>query len=202
MAQTQLTRQAEPPLANGLPILEYYEAADLYPVEVVNGEIVRMAAHQRKHSRVSRTVFLSLHSFAAERNLGEVWEETPYVLEGDKSRQWVTRVRQPDVSFIARVRVEAHNAEHGPDEGPWWLAPDLAVEIISPTDRYKDVEEKIAEYLRSGVRLVWLFNPHRRTVHVYTPENPGGLLLDEHATLSGDPVLPGWAMAVRDIFGG
>ena len=147
-------------------------------------------------------MFLSLDRWVADRSIGEVWEETPYVLEGDKARDWVSRVREPDVSFISRERVEAHNAEHGPDDGSWWLAPDLAVEIISPTDRYKDIEEKIAEYLRFGVRLVWLLNPHRRTVHVYTADNPGGLLLDENATLSGDPVVPGWSIAVKDIFGG
>src|SRR5258705_5192030 len=174
MAQAQLTHEADPHPPKGVDLIAFSEAADQHPIEVVNGEIVIMSPSQRRHSQVTRTLFLALYQFVADHKLGEVWMETAYVLEGEKSRDWVYHARVPDVSFISRERVDAYIAEQGADDGPWWLVPDLTVEIISPTDRYKDVEAKIAEHLRFGVRLVWLISPETKSVRIFTPDNPGG----------------------------
>jgi Uma2 family endonuclease len=202
MAQAQVIQQGSPPSPpkKYVTLTEYFEASDQYPAEVVDGEIVRMSPAQRGHSRLIRKLLVSLHIFCSQNDLGEVWSETSFVLDGIKGPDWVSRVRQPDVSFIAKKRVEDHDTAYGIDEGAWWLAPDLAVEIISPSDKYIDVVQKVAEYLQYGVRQVWLVNPPTRTVRIYTSENHDGIELDGTATLTADPVIPGWSMPVKDLF--
>ena len=201
MAQAQITQHQPTPEDRGyLTLTELLSLPNEQPFEIVNGEIVMMSPAQREHNTLSRRLFVSLYNFAEERNLGEVWEEAAYVLDGDKRSDWVREVRQPDVSFIARERVEAHNAEYGAKEGPWWLAPDLAVEIVSPTDRYIDVMQKVADYLRYGVRLIWVVEPAAQVVRVFSPQEQEGHTLDRNVTLSGDPVLPGWSMPISELF--
>jgi Uma2 family endonuclease len=201
MAEAQITQHQHIPEDKGyLTLTEFLSLPDEQPVEVVSGEIVMMSPAQREHNTLSRRLFVSLYHFAEEHKLGEVWEEAAYVLDGDKRSDWLREVRQPDVSFIARERVEAHNAEHGAKEGPWWLAPDLAIEIVSPTDRYIDVRQKVADYLHYGVRLIWVVEPAAQVVRVFSPQDNEGHTLAENTVLSGDPVLPGWSMPLAELF--
>jgi Uma2 family endonuclease len=202
MAQAQIIQQGSPPSPpkKYVTLAEYFEASDQYPAEVVNGEIIRMSPAQRAHSRLIRRLFRLLDAFVVQHDLGEVWSETSFVLDGIKGPDWVSRVRQPDVSFITKKRAEEHDSNYGADEGAWWLAPDLAVEIISPSDKYLDVVQKVAEYLQHGVKQVWLVNPATRTVRVYSADDHDGVELDESATLTADPVIPGWLMPVKDLF--
>jgi Uma2 family endonuclease len=106
-------------------------------------------------------------------------------------------VRIPDVSFIAWERFPDRRlpAEPMPD-----LAPDLAVEILSPGNTGREMERKRAEYFAAGTRLVWIVSPGDRTVQVYT--SPADVrLLGEDAILDASPVLPGFRLPIRDWFG-
>jgi len=106
-------------------------------------------------------------------------------------------VRIPDVSFIAWERFPDRRlpAEPMPD-----LAPDLAVEILSPGDTGREMERKRAEYFAAGTRLVWIVSPGDRTVQVCT--SPADVrLLGEDAILDASPVLPGFRLPIRDWFG-
>jgi len=105
-------------------------------------------------------------------------------------------VRAPDVAFVRRERVLAA----GRVTGYWSGAPDLVVEVISPNDLYTEVEEKVAECLEHGARLVFVLNPRRRTVAVHRPDRPlRTLTVDD--TLDGEDVVPGWTLPVRALFG-
>jgi Uma2 family endonuclease len=79
------------------------------------------------------------------------------------------------------------------------LAPDLAVEVVSPADSANDVHEKVLQYLDVGVRLVWVVHPIRRTVTVYTGDR-NARVLDENDSLDGGEVLPGFTLSVAEIF--
>jgi Uma2 family endonuclease len=105
------------------------------------------------------------------------------------------KVRKPDVSFIRMERMPAGEQP----EGHCRLAPDLVVEVISPNDLYYEVEEKVAEYLAAGVRLVWVVNPPTRSVRVHRAD---GTLADLEETdeLNGEDVLPGFRCCVSDLF--
>jgi Uma2 family endonuclease len=201
-AQSQTTGQSSPPAPRHITVAEFFElyGDKPYKVEVIDGEVVEMSPTQRDSQRPSHTLYDSLKPYAVQHQLGEVWIESTYVLEADDRTDWVRGSRQPDVSFISRDRIAAHDAKYGMG-GPWRLAPDLAVEVISPTDKYSDVLQKITDYLRYGVRLIWLIDPQNRTVQVYTPDAPNGILLRDDATLAGDPVLPGWSIPVAELLG-
>ena len=116
--------------------------------------------------------------------------ETGFLLSRDPDH-----VRAPDVAFVRRERVEAVGYTHGFFPG----APDLAVEVISPSDRYTEVDEKVAEWLAAGTSMVVVVNPRNRTVRVHRPTTDS-VLLTEEDTLDGGDVVPGWEMPVADIF--
>ena len=103
-------------------------------------------------------------------------------------------VRGPDVAFVRADRVPPDNELDGFAD----LSPDLAVEVLSPRDRPGRVQAKVADYLRTGVRLVWVVDPRARTVVVHVP----GHAPRRHTAadrLDGGDVLPGFSCAVRDL---
>jgi Uma2 family endonuclease len=105
------------------------------------------------------------------------------------------RVRRPDASFISFERLPVEN----PPEGHCRVAPDLVVEVVSPRDFVYEIDRKVEEYLRAGVRLAWVVYPESRTVFVYRAD--GSIQgLREQAELDGEDVLPGFRCRVGDLF--
>lgn len=125
--------------------------------------------------------------------------QSGWVLGADASFQCFPdspgKVRKPDGSFIrlGRLANEKIPTGHCP------IAPDLAIEVVSPHDSYSEVEEKVDEYLAAGVLLVWVIDPPTRTVRVH--RHIGSLtdlgLTDE---LNGEQVLPGFRLSLSDLF--
>jgi Uma2 family endonuclease len=99
----------------------------------------------------------------------------------------------PDVAFWSIARQPAIPADY------FEIPPDIAVEVLSPNDRRKDVREKIKEYVQNGVKLVWLADPDTRTIMVY-PGSLRGIELDEADTLTGGEVLPGFSCKIAELF--
>lgn len=104
-------------------------------------------------------------------------------------------VRFPDVSLVRASR----KAEIGDNPGYMPIPADLAVEVLSPNDRVKDVDEKIEDYLKAGFGLVWVVNPHWRHVHVYRPDG-SVQLLNEREEISGEGALPSFRCRVGEFF--
>jgi Uma2 family endonuclease len=104
-------------------------------------------------------------------------------------------VRAADAAFVRRERVLAA----GDVKSYWPGAPDLAVEVVSPHDRYPEVDAKVAEWLTHGTRMVLVVNPRRRVVAVHRPQR-AGRELTETDVLDGEDIVPGWTLPVRDIF--
>lgn len=105
-------------------------------------------------------------------------------------------VRMPDVSYISKGRLP-----RVPARGWVSVAPELAVEVVSPNDRFVDIEDKARDYIRAGVNLVWVVVPSTRSVHVWR-NNGERAVVQAGETLSGENVLPGLAIAVNDLFEG
>ena len=164
---------------------------DGYRYELVRGELRKMAPAGAYHGELAVNVISSLSAYVRANNLGKVYSpDTGFRIGSDPDH-----VRAPDVAFVRRERAEAA----GLVEGYWPGPPDLAVEVISPHDRYTEVEEKVADWLAAGVQLVVLVNPRNRTVTRRVPgQDP--VILTETDILTGDPAVPGWQMPVRDIF--
>jgi Uma2 family endonuclease len=104
-------------------------------------------------------------------------------------------VRAPDVAFVSRARVETV----GEVEGFRPRAPDLAVEVISPGDGYTEVEEKIFAWLDAGTKMVVVVNPRQQSVTVYRSQTDI-TAFTEAGVLDGVDVVPGFELAVREIF--
>jgi Uma2 family endonuclease len=109
------------------------------------------------------------------------------------------RVRRADVTFIRRERYPLEEIER---DGFTTIAPDLAVEVVSPNDlASKDVEEKVEDYVRAGVSLVWVIYPATRTAYVIRGDGTGYRLRSED-DLTGEDVIPGFRCRVADLFPG
>lgn len=106
------------------------------------------------------------------------------------------KVRKADVSFI---KLERASLAEATDEGHITIAPDLAVEVLSPNDLAYEVDQKVEDYLRAGVTIVWVVYPKTRTVVVHRREGVGSVLR-ESDELSGEEVLPGFRCRVADLF--
>jgi Uma2 family endonuclease len=105
-------------------------------------------------------------------------------------------VRAPAVDFVRRDRCPVGEAAEGYFQG----APDLAIEVVSPSDLYTEVDEKVGQWLEHGTRMVLVINPRRRTVAVHRPGRDVRILGVED-TLDSEDIVPGWTMAVRDLSG-
>jgi Uma2 family endonuclease len=105
------------------------------------------------------------------------------------------RVRRPDVSFVRAGRLPGERLPEGFIE----LAPDLAVEVVSPKDRAYDLDEKIEHLLGASVRRIWVLNPKTRKVRVHRPDGTT-VNLGEDDELSGEDVVPGFRCRVGDLF--
>ena len=129
---------------------------------------------------------------ASQGDLGEVVVESGYRLESGPDT-----VRGPDVSFVSRERIEESGLPVAFFDGP----PDLAVEVVSPSDTAAEVEAKVAEYFRSGARRVWVAYPGSRSVVVHFPDGLSRKF-GEGDTLEDPELLPGLALPVSQLFPG
>lgn len=170
---------------------ELLEMPDGDNFELVDGRLVKRDMGWRS-SRIGGRVFRLLDVYCEQKGLG-------WVVPADASYQCFPAdpgmVRKPDVSFIRRERL--HEDEE--PEGHCPIAPDLAVEVISPHELYYEVEGKIADYFSAGVRLVWVVNPATRSVRVHRRD---GTISDlaETDELTGENVVPGFRCHVSEIF--
>jgi len=159
--------------------------------ELVGGRLITEPPASYDHGRVGLRILRILARFVEEQELGEVISlETGFLLARDPDT-----VRAPDVAFISRETLERAGEIRGFFPG----APDLAVEVLSPSERAADVHAKVADYLAAGTRVVWVVDPQCEQVSVYRSLlGPRILACDEE--LGGEDVLPGFCVTVSDFF--
>ncbi len=105
--------------------------------------------------------------------------------------------RSPDASWIRREKVE--NLSVREQEGFAAITPDFVVELFSPSDSWQVLKEKMLDYMRNGVQLGWLIDPQRKRAQVYRPAQPVDTL-ENPASLTGDPILPGFVFNPQEIW--
>ena len=157
--------------------------------ELIDGEIVQMAPPNGEHGAIQAVLILAIGTFLAGTDLGTLYGEVGYVL-----RQNPDTVLGPDLSFIASARVPTDQARFLP------LAPDLAIEIVSPSNTPGEIERKIGIYMQAGTRMVWVVYPRQRQVVAHTPGEAPRVFTDSDE-LPGGEVLPGLALPIAGIFG-
>lgn len=159
--------------------------------ELVDGQLVRR--HMGNLAAwVAAEMATKLTNHVRGQKLGWVFtSDAGYRLDPDRP----LNVRKPDVSFVRFGRLPGEVPSETYEE----LAPDLAVEVVSPTDTARELEEKIEEYLDSGVRQVWVLYPELRTMRVHRP-NGIMLLLRNGDEISGEDVVEGFRCILSDVF--
>lgn len=157
--------------------------------ELVDGVPIKMSPVGGRSSRVASRISRALSNFVLPRHLGEMYAaDCGYVLFPDRAT-----VRAPDASFVRAGRL-TEQAE----VGFLRLVPDLAVEVLSPTDERAEVAAKIADYLAAGVPVVWVVDPATRTTTIYRPaQEPAVFGADE--PLDAAPALPDFRMTLAEM---
>jgi Uma2 family endonuclease len=159
-------------------------------MELVRGRLIVREPPGYLHGDVTMRLSILLGAHAHERGLGRVLAaETGFKLQSEPDT-----VRAADIAFISRERVPPHPRP----VGYLALAPDLAVEVLSPHDRPGETLSKIGDWLDAGIRLVWVIDPERRLARVYRLDGMESQLSGDDA-LDGEDVLPGFTCALASI---
>jgi len=156
--------------------------------ELLRGEVITMPPPQGLHGGTQALIAHLLLSVIRPRKLGWVRTESGVVIE-----------REPDSVFGPDVAFFSISKHPTPPEGYVETPADIVVEVRSPEDRPKHVRKKIKDYVKNGVKLVWLVDPEERTATVYAG-SLRGTELDESETITGGDVLPEFSCKVADFF--
>ncbi len=172
-------------------IVQQPEYADRI-VELIEGEIVDMPFPNPIHAAILGTLSAEMIMYVKKRKLGRVLVgDAPFVLEQNPEGR--DTVRGLDIAFISSERLP----EALPRK-PLLVAPDLAVEIISPSNKAEDIEKKIEQLLEAGTTLIWIVYPDLQSIAVHTPD--GTFKLKESDMLTGGDVLAGFEIPVSEVF--
>ncbi|MCU0981677.1 MAG: Uma2 family endonuclease [Pirellulaceae bacterium] len=160
--------------------------------EIVDGQPVDLPPRSAYATWIASRLDHRLGPFVEEHGLGTVVTEMLFILDPRRNLR-----RRPDVAFVSAKRWPVNRAL--PESGDWDVVPDLAVEVVSPTDEFSDVVAKLREYFEYGVRRVWVILPEQSQVYVY--ESPTQVrILAAGETLSGGDLFPGFALPLASLF--
>jgi Uma2 family endonuclease len=157
--------------------------------EVVDGEIQEVVPMGVRETRIASCLMRPMAAFVHDNHLGRVDTEMLYQLRPNLQRR-------PDLAFVSYARWPIDRPV--PESSAWDVVPDLAVEIISPSEFGVDILAKVREYLTAGVRVVWLVYRGERLTHVYESMTQIRVVTDADE-LTGDPVLPGFRLPLATL---
>ena len=188
-----MSAQTQPPAPDRLLTAEEYAQlpeVDGYRDELVRGRVVREPSPGWPHGRVQSLLSARLVMFVEEHDLGYAGVETGFIIERGPDT-----VRGPDVWYVSRERL-------GDEQGELYaeLGPDLAVEVLSPSNRPRELAEELAQYFGAGTRLAWVIDPKQRRAQVYRPGREVRAL-HEQDELEGEDVVPGFRCRLADVLG-
>ena len=164
---------------------------DLKRYELVRGVLAEIAVTGYEHAEVEANVFRLLDQHVWPRRLGRVTGGgAMFCLQQEPDT-----LRRPDVAFVRTDRLPARDQRRSYAQ----FIPELAVEILSPSNTTAEMREKVAEYLRVGVRLVWIVDPETETVTIHTPD-AAPVILPTGAEITGGAVLPDFRCPVAAFF--
>jgi Uma2 family endonuclease len=157
--------------------------------ELVRGEIITMPPPMGPHGVCCLAIGMLLRQFVKQKKLGFVTSNDA----GTILERRPDTVRGPDVAFYSFKRVPKL------PKGYFEVAPDLAVEVLSPDSSFSKLQRKVEQYLKAGSSLVWVFDPEVRTVTIYRPKQQPETL-EENESLSGEKTLAGFSCRLAECF--
>jgi len=178
-------QESLPPEVAKMTLEEFLES-NLEGYEYVKGELIPVQSTSAEHSDISMNLISPLNSYLRENQLGRVYIPDTGFRVGE-------RVLMPDIAFVATERLPTDRSK------AFSIPPDLTVEVVSPTDVSRQIEEKAFAYLEAGTQLVWVIKPASKTVTVYRSE-ADITLLTRNDTLTGEQVIEGFSCQVAELF--
>jgi Uma2 family endonuclease len=160
--------------------------------EIVNGQRVDLPSMSAYATWLASRLHIRLGLYAEDKGLGVSVTEMLFVLDAEHNLR-----RRPDVAFVSTARWPLDRAL--PETGDWDVVPDLAVEVISPNDVFKDVLAKVREYFHYGVQVVWVIAPEERQVYVYDAPTQVCILTGQDE-LTGGEVVSGFHLPLVHLF--
>ena len=173
------------PSASTTMTLEEFLESDLEGYEYIEGELIPTMSTSMIHGKISLELGARLLLHVRENQLGDV-----YTAAGFRVGE---RGLIPDIAFVSLARIPDEMKKASP------IPPDLAVEVVSPTDMFDRIVSKAFAYLAAGTQLVWVIEPQSKTVLVYRSETDIKLLT-RNDTLMGEDVVEGFSCPVAELF--
>jgi Uma2 family endonuclease len=185
----RIRMQPPPGMATEQDLLRLLDAEDKRICELIDGVLVEKAVGTRE----------GLYAAYLGRMIGNHAEEFDLgvVAGGDAPFRFrLGLVRVPDVSFVSWVRIPG---DEFPDDAIAELVPDLAVEVLSKSNTWPEIELKLDDYFKAGVRLAWVIDPKKQRAKIYSSRSRMQEI-GADAALVGGKVLPGFRLPLRDVF--
>jgi Uma2 family endonuclease len=160
------------------------------PYEFVNGEVIHIGNSGMEHGNIGMFLGGAIEIYVRSKKLGATCDSsTAFTMKSGNKRS-------PDVSFVSRERLQGLKRL---PKGYFQGAPDLVVEVISPSNTFEEIHNKLVEYFESGCRLAWVVHPDEQWVLVYDRPQPDRLLKGSDP-LEGESVIPGFTLPVAELF--
>ena len=163
---------------------------DGYLHEVVDGELVMSPKNNWQHGDMCADLLMEMRLFAKQHKLGAVWDSS--------TGFWMKNLncRAPDISFVRKERLRGLKRR----EARFFQgAPDLAVEILSPSNTRREMDDRLKDYFSSGTKLAWIVDPGQERVEIcHSPTQRR--LLGPGGSLDGEELLPGFRYPMADLF--
>ena len=181
-----LVPEGAPPAPPVKMTLEEFLESDLEGYEYANGELIPRMPTSLKHGKISLKLGSRLLLHVDENRLGNVYPAPTGFRVGE-------RLLIPDIAFVSIARIPEDTDKASP------IPPDLAVEVVSPSDMSERIEAKAFAYLAAGTQMVWVLKPKSETVTVYRSRTDIKLLT-RNDTLTGEDVVEGFSCPVAELF--
>ncbi len=162
--------------------------------EIIDGIEVELPPMSMEAVELASDLGFEVALFARQQNLGKVYHEMLIKLNLSNGR---SRSRRPDFIYVSHRKWPQDRTPL--KDASWDIVPDVCVEVMSPSDDWIDIEEKIVEYFEAGVPQVWVVLPEVQTVKIYESRFRNKLLGPDD-TLTGGDILPGFELALGKLF--
>ena len=166
--------------------LEEFMKHDYESYEYVKGELIPMSMPTMEHGGISSNIVTLLNIYVRQHQLGRVYTAETTFQVGASGRK-------PDTAFVSQARIPENTRQASP------VPPDLAIEVVSPSDAFYEVQGKAFEYLDAGTKMVWVVDPVSKTVTVYRSRDDIKTVT-RNQTLTGEDVVEGFSCSVAEIF--
>src|SRR5262245_17672232 len=160
--------------------------------EVVNGEVRELPPMGAFETSLANILLGHLEPFCRDHGLGRAFMEMLFLFNRSRSLQL-----RPDVAFVSYGRWP--RGQGVPDTAAWEVVPNLAAEVVSRSNTWDEIVEKIRNYFDAGVERVWVVSPRTEQVYVYSAPNTNRIV-DRNETLEGEDIVPGFALPLAQLF--